>query len=160
MEPIAAALQDNPFYLGILIGLCALFVVSLAKRLIQVALIAAIALAGMFYFVHGQAPEPTGLGKLQEVLRDNVPEDLGERIRNTSKEAAAGLAEKSKEAAESLAEKIAEATNEVAKEELLKAAESAKESLQATAEKAGEQAREISEKVKERVQQVEEQSAP
>ena len=164
MDAIIASLQENPLYLGVLIGMGALLLVSLAKKLIQLTLITAIALAGMFYFVHTQAPEQSGLDKLKQALEDNVPSELRDRIRETSKDVAEGiaekskdvagdLAEKSKDVAEDLADRIADAANDSAREELEAAADKAKNSLKAGAEKAGDTVRELTTKVREKMDQ-------
>ena len=151
MDAVILSVQENPLYLGILIGMGALLLVSLAKQLIKVALLTAICLAGMFFFVHSQAPEQSGLDKIKEALRENVPEDLGDRIREESKKAAEGLAEKSKDVAENLADRIADAANDSAREEIAAAADQAKESLKQGAEKAGEKVREITDKVRDQL---------
>ncbi len=151
MDAVISSVQENPLYLGILIGMGALLLVSLAKQLIKMALLTAICLAGMFFFVHSQAPDHSGLDKLKEALRENVPDDLGDRIREESKKAAAGLADKSKDVAESLAERIADAADDSTRKEIAAAADQAKASLKQGAEKAGEKVREITEKVREKL---------
>ena len=151
MDAIISSLEANPLYLGILIGMGALLLISLAKKLVQLTLITVLALAGMFYFVHTQAPEQSGLDKIKQALEDTVPEGLGERLRETSRDVAEGLAEKSKNVAEDLADQIADATSDAAREEIAEAADKAKDSLKAGAEKAGDTVREITNKVREQI---------
>ena len=148
MDAIISSLQENPLYLGIVIGMGALFLISLAKKLVQLTLITALALAGMFYFVHTQAPKKSGLDTIKQAIEGTVPNDLGDRLREKSRDVAEGLAEKSKDVAENLAEQIVDATNDAAREELAEAADKAKDSLRAGAEKAGDTVRELTDKVR------------
>ena len=139
MEKILETLLSDPMYIGVAVLLAVLFVVSLLKQVVRVALLCLVGLVVLGLYLDATGKEDSA-DKIREAFVDK------------SSELSETLKDKITEGSEQAADVIRDAIEGEAADAAKKLADQAKEKAKDLSENVQEQAKEISEKVKEKLE--------